>query len=129
MVETLIYVGWWNEEDYVFALSYDRAKLLILEHYAYGDPLHDKYAMGNTWATAPENAGWRIVERKIATPIVFVEISEGVDHVLWECPFCRNSYSDEWRPDDHLPILVTCGCNEMSKYLLGLEKTTGPEKV
>ena len=119
-----IYIGQWNDQDFVFSLKREEAMSLVTTCIRFGDPSKDRYAVGNHWAAGDHDAGWRIVERKIAVPVIEVELrtseNDDTSHLVWQCPYCKKWYSDEWRTDDQLPVLLGCGCDDSSKYLLGV---------
>jgi hypothetical protein len=124
IVDTIsVYIGRWNDRELVYALKREQAQSLVEKHFAFGDPSKDQYALGNVWASAHRNEGWRIDEHKVAAAVIDVEIksSQGVEtpHLIWQCPYCKQFYSDEWRNEDELPILLRCGCEDASRYLLG----------
>lgn len=122
-----IFVGQWDGRDFVFSLSEEKAKSLVETCAAFGDPLEAKYILGNSWASSGQDVGWRITERTLTIPVVSVAInqpsSDGIAHLVWSCPFCGRFYSDDWLPGDELPVLLSCGCNIDSKYLLGNSMT------
>ena len=124
-----IYIGRWNDREFVYSLAKEGVKALVEKHFAFGDPAEDEYAVGNIWASGDQDNGWRIVERKVAVPVIGIELKtsqpDDTSHVIWQCPYCKRFYSDEWRPDDKLPILLLCGCEEASKYLLGTSPIPG----
>ncbi len=130
-----IYVGRWNDREFVFSLEREKAKSLVESHFAFGDPSEDEYALGNAWAIGNENCGWRIVECHVTIPVIVVELTtsnrDDTAHIIWQCPYCNKFYSDNWRQDDELPVLVSCGCEEASHYLLaakGKESEKGKRK-
>lgn len=124
--KTTLYVGQWNSTEYVYALNSDSAVASIRQHFAYGDPAEDVYAVGEQWASEGNDSGWRIVTKEINALKISVGVEMGgqgdTAHVIWTCPFCGERFSDEWRPDDTLPVLLMCGCNEQSKFLLGVQE-------
>lgn len=123
---TRLYIGRWNETDYVYALTLDNAIASVKEHFAFGNPSEDDYAVGEAWASEDNDSGWKVVSREVDLPSIKVEIkttSQGeTGHVIWSCPVCGETYSDDWLPNDELPVLLMCGCNEKSKFLLGVCK-------
>ncbi|MFN5186227.1 MAG: hypothetical protein ACK5GD_10600 [Planctomycetota bacterium] len=124
--KTTLYVGQWNSTEYVYALNSDSAVASVKQHFAYGDPSEDDYAVGEQWASADNDSGWKIVAKEVNTLRIGVRVEMGSQgdtaHMNWTCPFCGEGFSDEWRPDDTLPVLLMCGCNEQSKFLLGVHE-------
>lgn len=118
-----IHIGRWNDRDFAYALEKEQAKALVESHWAFGDPAEDESAVGNVWASSDQDIGWQIVEQMVTVPVIAVELrtsqSEDTSHVIWQCPYCKNVYSDEWRTNDKLPVLLRCGCEDASNYLLG----------
>lgn len=119
---TTVYIGRCNGRDYVFALDKETAKKLAIEHFAYGDPTISEYAISNKWVSGAHETGWEIVSKEADVQWIEVEIKVGEEetsHVAWICPVCKEVYSDAWTSNDCLPVLLSCGCNEKSKFLLG----------
>lgn len=129
MTKTTIYVGRWNDRDCVYALDADVAVTSVKEHFAFGDPSQDQYAVGNTWATPTNDSGWRILSMVVDAPSIEIEIKAGnedeTSHVCWTCPICGESYSDDWELQDCLPVLLMCGCTDKSKFFLGVAPENG----
>lgn len=123
-VPIMIYRGCWNGREYACAISFEQARQLVERHPAYGNPSLDDYAVGDEWAEQDSEFGWRIVESEITATSVSVEFKgiHGAEtvHWLWVCPYCQCPYSDDCHPEDKLPLLLCCGCNERSRYLLGV---------
>lgn len=119
-----IFVGKWNDREFVFSLSMEQAKLLVEGHFAFGDPSTEEYAFGNVWASESQRTGWRIEERKVEVRVISVEVQSTqpgeTAHVLWQCPCCKRFYSDDWGPDEELPVLLLCPCESESNFLLGV---------
>lgn len=119
-----IFVGMWNDRAFVYSLSKERAKLLVEGHFAFGDPLTEEYAFGNVWASEPQGNGWRIEERTIEVPLISVEIKStqpgDTPRILWRCPYCNRFYSEDWGPDEELPVLLLRSCESDSNFLLGV---------
>lgn len=122
---TTVYVGCWDQSEYVYALSSDEAIASVKEHFAYGDPSNNDYAVGNIWASDDNELGWRINEMLVEAQEIEVEIKSGGDdetgHVVWSCPICSEVFSDDWKPDDKLPVLLMCGCDKRARFLLGVQ--------
>jgi hypothetical protein len=118
-----VYVGQWNDREYVYALDFEGAKKTILKCARFGDPSESEYAVGNTWATGDGEAGWRIIERNVEATTIMVELKisgdDHTNHVVWQCPFCERYYSDDWRAGDRLPVLFMCRNKHELKYLVG----------
>ncbi len=117
-----VYVGCWGKNEYVYALNYDDAVTQVKKHFAYGDSEVDDGAIGNTWTSDDNDTGWRINEILVEALVVNVDIKGSGDetvHVVWSCPICRKYFSGDWRRGDELPVLLLCGCNEKSRFLLG----------
>lgn len=119
----ILYVGQWNGREYAFSLDAAHAKSLTESCFAFGDPAVDEYALGNAWAASDDDPGWRIVTRPASLLEVGVSFQHdeeaGPSHVHWQCPYCLKWRSDDWLPDDRLPVLLGCGCQEASRHLLG----------
>jgi len=118
-----IYIGRWNDRDYVYSMDKEHAKSLVKDHFAYGDPEKDDYAVGNVWVSDHQTNGWRIDEKTISVPVISVEIKyskcDDSGHLLWQCPYCKKNYSEEYRVADKLPILLRCDCGNRLNYILG----------
>lgn len=118
-----VFVGRWNDRDFVFSLDKDKAISLVKAHFSFGDPAEDEYAAGNCWAEGDNDIGWRIIERKVTVPVIGVHLkteeSTDTSHVAWQCPYCGKAYSDEWQSGEVPPYLLSCGCENASEYLLG----------
>ncbi len=121
--EIKIYIGLWDSREFVYSLSEGQTKSLVETHFAFGDPAIDEYALGKVWASGDEPQGWRIIETKVTVPVIAVEIEHsdgaGAAHAIWQCPYCKKYYSDDWQCHDYLPVLLRCGCVNGSNYLLG----------
>ena len=125
MPMTTVYIGRCNERDYVFALDRETAQKLVEEHFAFGDPTMSEYAISNKWAAGAHEKGWKIVSKEADVQRIKVEIKGGEEetsHVAWTCPVCKEVFSDAWASNDCLPVLLSCGCSEESKFLLGLDR-------
>jgi len=124
-----LYVGRWNDVEYVYALTFDSAVASVKRHFAYGNSNEDDYAVGDAWASGESDSGWRIAEIEVDVSIIKIEIllsnQDETGHVAWLCPACGESYSDEWTADDKLPVLLMCGCSKQTKFLLGVGKRKG----
>ena len=118
-----MYIGMWCDKELAYSLHEGHVKSLVESHYAFGDPSEDEYALGNNWATTGSEIGWRIVARTVSMLEIDVTLDlsgeVSLPHVHWQCPYCRKRYSDAWLPDDTLPVLLGCGCEEASKHRLG----------
>lgn len=116
-----IYLGEFSGRDYIFALDPAAAKKLVESSWRFGDPAESEDALSDQWAKAEGDDGWRIREVKVAALLIPVQLllEEGTGHVAWRCPECQVAYSDDWLSGDTLPILLSCGCSERSKYLVG----------
>ena len=118
-----MYVGMWCDKELAYSLYEGQVKSLVESHYNFGDPSEDEYALGNNWASTGNEKGWRIVSRTVSMLEINVTLDlageVSLPHVHWQCPYCRKRYSDAWLPDDTLPVLLGCGCEEASKHLLG----------
>jgi len=123
-VKITLYIGRWNETDYAYALNADEAIASVKRHFAYGDPAEDEYAVGEEWATDDADSGWRILTQEIDAPIIDVELKKGdpgdTAHVIWSCPACGKAYSDDWHPEDKMPVLLLCCCDGDRKILIGV---------
>ncbi|MGL4465568.1 MAG: hypothetical protein ACRC1K_25740 [Planctomycetia bacterium] len=123
-----IYIGRWNDRDYVFSLQKEKTFSLVKEHFAFGDPMKEEYAVGNIWAAGEGDTGWRIVDLKIRVPVVEIDFAtlsmESALHFNWQCPYCQKNYSDEWMAGDKLPVLLSCNCEDASRYILGVSAST-----
>jgi hypothetical protein len=121
---TIVYIGRCNERDYVFALDRGVAEKLVRQHFAFGNPSCDDYAVSNKWALSDTAPGWKIITQEVDTLKIEVELKVGdedeTSHVAWTCPVCTKAFSDDWTSGDRLPILLSCGCNDKSKFLLGV---------
>jgi hypothetical protein len=119
-----IFIGRWNDRDYAFSLEKERTRSLVNSHFAFGDPSVDEYAVGNRWSTNDQDFGWRIVECEVTVPVIHVELKTSEDeetsHLVWRCPCCRQARSEGWEASDTLPVLLGCGCENASKFLLGV---------
>ena len=119
-----IYVGKWNQREVCFALSKEEAISLVRNHWAFADPRDDETALGNEWASTKTGSGWRIEENVVAAEPVAVELiplgDDDLSHAVWQCPFCKRHYSEEWTSECSLPLLLRCGCVPDSKFLVGL---------
>ena len=124
-----IYIGKWNDREFACDLSYDRARTLVEDSYAFGDPAIDQHAVGNKWATDFDDDGWRIVTHNMAIAVISVDVKASGDaetaHLVWQCPYCNKYVSDDWRSSDNLPMLLCCGCQDSSKYLLATKPVAG----
>lgn len=118
-----IYIGRWNDRDYVYSMDKEHATSLVKDHFAFGDPEKDDYAVGNVWVSDHQTNGWRIDEKKISVPVISVEIkyskNDDTAHLIWKCPYCKKFYSEEYRATDELPVLLRCDCGNGSNYILG----------
>lgn len=125
---TKIYFGTWGDKDYVYALSPQAAVALVKSHFAYGDPNEDDYAVGETWVTDDNGTGWRVREADVEASEVKVEVRKGdyddTSHLVWTCPDCCQVFSEQWKVDESLPVLLKCGCNQRSKFYLGVIEMT-----
>ena len=126
-----LFVGQWNGRDFAYSLDEAGAKDLVESHWAFGDPSENEYAVGESWASAEGEQGWRIVARTVTVTEVGV-ILDGDEvgslrHVHWQCPYCHKRYGDEWLADDRLPVLLGCGCQEASRHVLGT-RCVAPEE-
>jgi len=64
--DVTLFVGQWNFRDFAYSLDEVGAKELVESHWAFGDPSEDEYAVGQSWASAEGEHGWRIVARTVA---------------------------------------------------------------
>lgn len=123
-----MYVGMWCDKELAYSLYEGQVKSLVESHYNFGDPSEDEYAFGNNWASTGNEKGWRIVSRTVSMLEINVTLDlageVSLPHVHWQCPYCRKLYSDEWLPNDRLPVLLGCGCQEASRHLLGIRVVT-----
>jgi len=111
--------------DYVISRTRDEAATAIESHYAFGDPASSPYAISEQWANTNSNDGWIIREEEVHAEHIKVKILIGpksdTSHIKWGCPFCDNSFSEEWNEIDELPALLVCSCQGVRKFYLGLE--------
>ncbi|PQO42334.1 hypothetical protein [Blastopirellula marina] len=116
-----IFFGEYDGKRGVFALTPEAAIEALKKSFRFGDPAECEYALGNTWAQTEDEVGWRIREEVLDVYDIVVELSltGGRGHVLWTCPFCKRSLSDDCYEGASFPMLFRCGCGGKEKYLIG----------
>lgn len=118
-----VYIGQWNGREYARALTFDKAKSAVQNHFAFGKPSECEYALGDTWATRTNITGWKIVELNVEVPIIAIQVKTSsrhdTAHATWQCPICKQFYSEEWRPDEDARLLLMCEFKHSKTYFLG----------
>ncbi len=122
-VEIEIYEGQWGQRVYAYALKEHDARQAVINHFAFGDPDEDDYAIGNHWMTENDEDGWRITRRTVTAANIFGEKSgdfeeEETVHLIWKCPYCDQYFSEDLSKKDQPPLLLVCGCKNEMKYIL-----------
>jgi hypothetical protein len=89
----------------LYALSAERARRAIEELAA----LDGGFASP---AEVDSASGWAIVEQEadvIPVPVGIVSAGDSAE-LRWTCPACGMAWSDQWSPEDELPVLLLCDC-------------------
>ena len=111
-----LYFAIWDEKVYSFGSSYNHAMSALKRSYAYGDPVYDApFALGTEFAEEGSSMGWMIIPREYDCPVLRVKVVGKVGttrHILWECPFCRAGWSDDYHDEELARVILSCGCME-----------------
>lgn len=121
--EITIYDATYDNRVYVSTLSDDETKAALMSHYAFGKPENSPYAISDSWASTPEEPGWRIIQRRAQATCIKGEQrgefnNDETVHLIWKCPFCERVSSEDLELYDKSPMLLSCDCNNTEKYLL-----------
>ena len=125
----MIFVGRWERTNYVYSLNFDSAVSMVKRHFAFGNPQDNPYAVGDMWKTTADEMGWEVVAQEeevthIRAKCVGDPVSETA-HILWECPFCKESYSDDLQVEERFPVLLICGCQQPARFMVARCKEEG----
>ena len=107
----------------LYALSGERARRAIEELAA----LDADFAPPAEVPLAGDSAsGWTIVEQEadvIPVPVGIVSAGDSSE-LRWTCPACGMAWSDQWAPEDELPVLLLCVCGgKANTWCLGERET------
>ncbi|MDF1746269.1 MAG: hypothetical protein P1V19_21390 [Gimesia sp.] len=128
-----IYEVFWGDRWYIRSLSESEALKSLKSHWAYGEvDIDDDYGpIGTKWAKDHSEDGWRIVPRNIQAFKIFGEVKGSFElretvHLIWQCPKCRQYFSEDAEEDDKYPTLLSCSCRnsgEETYYFVDVETT------
>ena len=108
---TKVYYGYWKSELHAFALTESEVINLIVSCFAFGDPETDEYALGRCWGSE----GWNVVSKFTEVDVIETQIYKSLpgdtSHVVWTCPICKQTFSDDLLEQEQVPTLLTCMCN------------------
>lgn len=114
-----LFVGKFASREVTYDLTEEGVRRSIENSYLFGESSSDEpYVLGNHWAQSPEDAGWRIEVRESDVPEVIGEIAGQpgeTQHVIWTCPRCNRSWSEDYVSHDDIVILLVCStCSQFA---------------
>ena len=62
IVQTDVFFAEFDGRSYAYGLTSDETRATVESSFRFGEPSDDG-ALGNSWATADDDVGWRIVRR------------------------------------------------------------------
>lgn len=99
MTARTIYFAQWDNKDFAWGLSAESTRKTVEGSFRFGDPRIEELALGNSWAQAEGESGWRIVSREMIVSEVSADIlgSLGLDrtHLSWQCPVCGMRWTED----------------------------------